>query len=52
MKTENLGEIFFDGRVISLDNASDKMLDELLVKINSQKEDCLNNLNNILADIQ
>lgn len=52
MKTENLGEIFLDGRIITLDNMSDKDLNNLLNQIKAKEETCMNKLNDILAEIQ
>lgn len=52
MKLESIGEIFYDGRVINLDNASLETLNPLLDKVKSEKEDLMNKLNNILGEIQ
>ena len=52
MKTENLGELFFDGRVINLDNFSVQDIDNTIIQINQTEENVINKLNRVLAEIQ
>ena len=52
MNTENMGEIFIDGRIIVLDNTSVQDLDKVLNQINEQKDKIMNRLNMVLAEIQ
>ena len=52
MVNEKLGEIFVDGRIINLDNASIEVLDSTLNEINLQKEKVMNRINKLLAEIQ
>ena len=52
MKTEVLGEIFFDGKIVNLDSASIKDLDNMIIEINEKEEDTINKLNRVLAEIQ
>lgn len=52
MKTEDMGEIFIDGRIIGLDNTSVQDLESILEQINTQNEKIINKLNIVLAEIQ
>ena len=52
MKTENLGEIFFDGRIIGLDNVAIEDINNILSQIKNEEEKCMNKLNNVLMKIQ
>lgn len=52
MKTESLGEIFLDGRIIGLDNTSVEDIDRFLNQVKSEEETCMNKLNSVLAEIQ
>ena len=52
MKTEDLGELFFDGRIVNLDKASTQDIDELLLQLNQKEEAVINKLNRVLAEIQ
>ena len=52
MNTENIGEIFIDGRIVNLDNSSVEDLDSMLEKIDSRKKNIMNNIDEILTEIQ
>lgn len=52
MNTDKLGEIFVDGRIINLDNASIETLDSTLEQVNSEKEKVMNRINRLLGEIQ
>ena len=52
MKTENLGELFFDGRIINLDSASVQDIDNMIIQINQKEDEIINKLNRVLAEIQ
>lgn len=52
MELQNIGEVFYSGRVINLDNASIEFLNDSLEKMKYEKEDLLNQLNNIVNEIQ
>lgn len=52
MNTEKLGEIFFNGKIINLDNVSEEVLDNTLSEINTKKEEIIDRINSILAEIQ
>lgn len=51
MNSEKLGEIFVDGRIINLDNASMEMLESTLGVLSKQKEGSINKINKILSEI-
>lgn len=52
MKTENLGEIFMDGKVINLDNISNNDIEGILTKLKAKETAVINKLNRVLAEIQ
>lgn len=52
MDTEKLGEIFLNGKIINLDNVSEEVLDNTLTEINIKKEEIIDRINSILAEIQ
>ncbi len=52
MDTEKMGEVFVDGRVLNLDNASIEILDSTLEKIDTQKTQLMKRMDTILAEIQ
>lgn len=52
MKTENLGEVFFEGRIVNLDSASVQDIDNMIIQINQKEENIINKLNRVLAEIQ
>lgn len=51
MKTEKIGEIFIDGRIINVDNASKETLDSTLQQLDNQKTNIIGKLNKILSEI-
>lgn len=52
MKLDTLGETFFDGRIINLDNPSLDILDTSLEKIKQKKEDLELKLNDLIVEMQ
>ena len=51
MNSEKLGEVFVDGRIIHLDNASMEMLESTLGVLSKQKESSIVKINKILSEI-
>lgn len=51
MNTEKIGEIFIDGRIINLDNATSDILNSTLQQLDNQKSNIINKLNVILSEI-
>lgn len=52
MKFESLGQVFFDGRILSLDDMPVKEIDNYLKQINDKEAQIIDNLNNVLRDLQ
>jgi len=52
MKTEDLGEVFFEGKIIELDSLSIQESDNILSQLKTKEENIMNRLNNVLAEIQ
>ena len=52
MELQKIGEVFYAGRVINLDNSSIEFLNDSLQKINLEKENLLFHFNNIVSEIQ
>lgn len=52
MKFESMGEIFTNGRIINLDKASAETINSALEEVKVQKNNTLNKINNLLAEIQ
>lgn len=52
MKTENLGEIFMDGKIIGLDSISDNDIESILSELKTKEDAVINKLNRVLAEIQ
>ena len=50
MNSEKLGEVFVDGRIINLDNASMEMLESTLGVLSKQKESSIVKINKILCN--
>lgn len=52
MKFEEIGEIFYDGRIINLDNPSIDMLNSTLENIKIKKDELNEKLDNLVVEMQ
>ena len=52
MKVENIGEIFFEGKIINLDNSSIEELNQILQNIKNEKDKVIDSINDLLEEVQ
>ena len=51
MKTESMGEVFLDGRIVNLDMSSIDELNQNLEIVKSKKENIINKINTLLKEV-
>lgn len=52
MKLDSLGQTFYDGRIIDLDNPSEEILDTTLEQVKKQNEKLKEKLSNLIIEMQ